>query len=145
MQTARRPAPAPHQRGEKAERGHRARRYGREHPSERIDGVTDAILETYRAKKPIMAMCIAPIVVAKVLGKYGVGLTLGTDDNTAAKVAKGFGCRIEACKPTEVCVDDINREVTTPAYMVATHISEIFDGAENMVAAFEKLQSVESI
>lgn len=110
-----------------------------------IDGVADAILETYRAKKPIMAMCIAPIVVAKVLGKYGVGLTLGTDDNTAAKVAKGFGCRIEACKPTEVCVDDINRVVTTPAYMVATHISEIFDGAENMVAAFEKLQSVESI
>ena len=106
-----------------------------------IDSVMDAILDTYRAKKPIMAMCIAPIVVAKTLGKYGVSLTLGTDDNTAAQVAKQFGCNVVACKPTEVCVDHANRILTTPAYMVATHISEIFDGAENMVARLADLHN----
>ncbi len=98
-----------------------------------IDSVADAILNTHRARKPILAMCIAPIVVARMLGKQGVRLTLGTTDNPAAKVAAGFGCVVEACAPTEVCVDIENRVLTTPAYMVATHISEIFDGAANMV------------
>ncbi len=99
-----------------------------------IDGVTDAIIETFRAKKPILAMCIAPTVVAKVLGKYGVSITLGAVDNAASQVAKGFGCNMVACGPTDVCVDEEHRILTTPAYMVATHISEIFDGAANMVS-----------
>ena len=104
-----------------------------------IDSVADAILETYRAGKPVVAMCIAPMVVAKVLGRYEVELTLGPDDNQASQVAKGFGCRVQACGPTDVCVDSEHKVLTTPAYMAATHISEIFDGAENMVAELAKM------
>lgn len=103
-----------------------------------IDGVTDALLETFRAKKPIVAMCIAPMVLAKVFGKYGVRLTLGADDNAAAITAKGFGCHTVVCAPTDICVDDEHKIITTPAYMVATRISEIFDGAEKMVAKLEE-------
>ncbi len=99
-----------------------------------IDGVTDALLETFRAKKPIIAMCIAPMVLAKVFGKYGIHLTLGADDNAAAKTAQGFGCQTEVCGPTDICVDDEHKIITTPAYMAATRISEIFAGGENMVA-----------
>lgn len=98
-----------------------------------IDSVMDALLETNRAKKPIVAMCIAPTVLAKVFGKQGISLTLGSVDNPAAKVAQGFGCNIVECGPTDICVDDEHRIITTPAYMVATHISQIFDGAANMV------------
>lgn len=104
-----------------------------------IDSVADAILATHRAGKPILAMCIAPIVVAKMLGRQGVHLTLGTTDNPAAKTALSFGCHVEACNPTEVCVDQENKVITTPAYMVATHISQIFDGADNMVSCLEKM------
>jgi len=99
-----------------------------------IDGVADAILDTWRSKKPVVAMCIAPMVVAKVLGRYGVRLTLGPSDNAASKVASSFGCSVQACGPTDVCVDDQNKVITTPAYMAAVRISQIFDGAENMVA-----------
>ena len=84
-------------------------------------------------------MCIAPMVVAKVLGRYEVHLTLGPDDNQASQVAKGFGCKVKACGPTDVCVDDERKVLTTPAYMAASRISEIFAGAENMVAALEKM------
>ena len=104
-----------------------------------VDSVQDAILETYRAGKPVVAMCIAPMVLAKVLGRYEVELTLGPDDNQASQVAKGFGCRVQACGPTDVCVDSVHRVLTTPAYMAATRISEIFAGAENMVAELERL------
>ncbi|MBR4229900.1 MAG: isoprenoid biosynthesis glyoxalase ElbB [Bacteroidales bacterium] len=104
-----------------------------------MDLMTDAILATYRAHKPVIAMCIAPMVVAKVLGRYEVELTLGPDDNQASGVAKGFGCRVRACGPTDVCVDNEHKVITTPAYMVASRISEIFAGAENMVAELERM------
>jgi len=104
-----------------------------------MDSVQDAILETYRAHKPVVAMCIAPMVLAKVLGRYEVGLTLGPDDNQASQVAKGFGCRVQACGPTDVCVDSVHRVLTTPAYMAASRISEIFAGAENMVSELEQM------
>lgn len=104
-----------------------------------VDSVQDAILATYRAGKPVLAMCIAPMVLAKVLGRYKVELTLGPDDNQASQVAKGFGCKVRACGPTDVCVDDERKVLTTPAYMAATRISEIFAGAENLVAALEKI------
>ena len=104
-----------------------------------IDSVQDAILETYRAEKPVLAMCIAPMVLAKVLGRYEVHLTLGPDNNQASGVAKGFGCHVEACGPTDVCVDPENKVITTPAYMAASRISEIFDGAEQMVAALAEM------
>ena len=100
-----------------------------------MDCVQDAILETYRAGKPVLAMCIAPMVLAKVLGRYGVELTLGPADNQASQVAAGFGCKMQACGPTDVCVDSEHKVLTTPAYMAATRISEIFAGGENLVAA----------
>ena len=104
-----------------------------------VDTVADAILETYRAKKPVVAMCIAPMALAKVLGRYEVQLTLGTTDNQAAQVAAGFGCKVQACGPTDVCVDSEHKIATTPAYMVGTRISEIFAGGENLVAALAEM------
>ena len=104
-----------------------------------IDSVQDAILETYRTHKPVVAMCIAPMVLAKVLGRYEVELTLGPDNNQASGIAKGFGCHVCACGPTDVCVDSEHKVITTPAYMAATRISEIFAGAENMVARLAEM------
>ncbi len=104
-----------------------------------IDSVADAILATYRAHKPVLAMCIAPMVLARVMGRYEVELTLGPDDNQASGVAKGFGCRVRACGPTDVCVDIEHKVLTTPAYMAATRISEIFAGAENLVAELAEM------
>ncbi|MBR1517419.1 MAG: isoprenoid biosynthesis glyoxalase ElbB [Bacteroidales bacterium] len=101
-----------------------------------VDGVLDAILETYRAKKPVCAECIAPIVVAKVLGRYGVHLTLGSQCQ-ASEVAEGFGARHEVCGPGEVCVDAEHKVITTPAYMVATRISQVFDGSSRLIDELE--------
>ncbi len=94
--------------------------------------VEHAILETHAAGKPVAAMCIAPMVLAKVLGPIGVKLTLG-DVCAASHVAVRMGANHEVCGATDVCVDDRNKVLTTPAYMVGTHISQIFDGAANMV------------
>lgn len=98
--------------------------------------VEQAILNVYKQHKPILAMCIAPMVLAKVLGTYGVSLTLG-GDNDAARAAAHLGARVQTCEVTEVCADREHRVYTTPAYMVGTRISEIFEGAEQMVAMLQ--------
>ena len=96
--------------------------------------VEKAILDTYSLHKPILAMCIAPMVLAKVLGPKGVKLTLG-QSCPPADVARQLGAEVEYCNPTDVCIDREHNVYTTPAYMVATRISEIFEGADNLVQA----------
>ncbi len=98
--------------------------------------VERALNDTYDSHKPVMAMCIAPIVVAKVLGRHGVTLTLG-QPCAASQVAEQLGAKHHCCQPTEYCADRQHRVYTTPAYMVSSRISEIFAGAEHMVAALE--------
>lgn len=100
--------------------------------------VEKAILDTHNAGKPICAMCIAPIVLAKVLGPVGVQLTLGQPCNAAVAAEKMGAIQVD-CQATEVAVDSINKIITTPAYMVATRISEIFDGADNMIEALTSM------
>lgn len=99
--------------------------------------VERVIHETLNARKPILAMCIAPMVLAKVLGPIGVELTLG-QPCAASQVAEQLGAKHHPCQPTEYCVDRQHRVYTTPAYMVGSRISHIFDGAENMVAALQR-------
>lgn len=94
--------------------------------------VEEAILSTHQARKPILAMCIAPMVLACVLGRFGVELTLG-QPGPAAVAAEKMGARHRVCSATGVCVDSKHQVYTTPAYMVANRISQIFDGAENLV------------
>ena len=100
--------------------------------------VQNAIIETHSLNHPICAMCIAPMVLAAVLGPYDVRITLG-GPCAAADVAKKLGADVMNCGPTEVCVDAANKVLTTPAYMVESRISNIFDGAENMVQALESM------
>ena len=79
-------------------------------------------------------MCIAPTVIAKVLGKNDITLTIGNDENVAAGLKK-MGATHEKCEATEVCVDEDNRIVTTPCYMLATSIKQIAKGTQNMIDA----------
>lgn len=103
-----------------------------------LPAVADAINRTFDSHKPVLAMCIAPMVLACVLGRHHVTLTLG-HPGPAVQAAEAMGARHEVCDATGVCVDRQNLVLTTPAYMVATRISEIFQGAENLIAALEKL------
>ena len=45
--------------------------------------VKNAIIAIHQQNKPIAAMCIAPVVVAKVLGKYNIKVTIGNDKQVA--------------------------------------------------------------
>ncbi len=92
------------------------------------------VKEILDAKKPLAAVCIAPALVAKITGKQGLKakVTIGTDEDTA-KAIEAMGTEHISCQVTEVTVDKEHKIITGPAYMLATRISEVADGIENVV------------
>lgn len=97
--------------------------------------VARLIREMAAAGKPIGAICIAPALIAATLGKdYAPAVTIGTDAGTAAAISK-TGSRHVACPVTEFVVDKEHKIVSTPAYMLATSISETAEGIEKTVKA----------
>jgi len=78
--------------------------------------VEKIILSFYDAQKPILGICIAPALLALVMGKKGITITLGDPGQTAAEVKK-TGAHVEACPVTDFITDREHKIITTPAYM----------------------------
>jgi len=96
-------------------------------------GVARLLKEMARAGKPIGAICIAPALIAAALGReFSPTLTIGNDAGTAAEINK-TGAIHQECPVTGFVVDPKNKLVSTPAYMLATRISEVQDGIEKCV------------
>ncbi|WP_413559845.1 isoprenoid biosynthesis glyoxalase ElbB [Bdellovibrio sp. HCB209] len=92
------------------------------------EDVKRVILEFYEASKPIGACCIAPVLLAKVLGKKKVTLTIGDDAATAAEIQK-TGAQHEECPVDDYITDRETKVVTTPAYMYGNaKPNEVFAG-----------------
>lgn len=90
------------------------------------------VLEFYNASKPIGAICIAPHLLAKVLGSRKVILTIGNDTETAKEIEK-TGAHHEDCPVDDYITDRENKVVTTPAYMYSNaKPHEVFKGISAM-------------
>jgi enhancing lycopene biosynthesis protein 2 len=99
----------------------------------RVDEQVETFLRAARAAgKPIGAMCIAPVILAKLFGADRPRLTIGKDAGTAKAITE-MGARHVDCEVTDCVVDADQRIVTTPAYMLAENIGEVFDGAPKFV------------
>ncbi len=102
--------------------------------------VERVILEAFGARKPILAICIAPVLLGRVIGGRGAVplLTIGTDEQTALALDK-MGARHQNCSAVECVVDEANRLVSTPAYMLAGGPAQVFEGIERAVQALVRL------
>lgn len=94
--------------------------------------VERAIRGMHQAGKPIGALCISPVLLAKVLA--GVSLTIGSDKGTADAVS-AMGAEHKNSGHGDVVVDETNKVFTTPCYMLDANIAQIAEGAENIVKA----------
>ena len=98
--------------------------------------VEKAIRGMHGMGKPIGALCISPAILAKVLGS--VEVTIGSDPGTAAAM-QSMGAKHRNAGHGEVVVDRAARVATTPCYMLESSISQIADGADNVVKAVLEL------
>jgi enhancing lycopene biosynthesis protein 2 len=92
--------------------------------------VEKAIRSTIVAEKPLGALCIAPVLIAKVLGD--VEITIGQNEETA-KAIETFGGIHKKTSHGEIVVDKKYKIVTSPCYMLDATIDQIADGTENVV------------
>lgn len=95
-------------------------------------GVARLVRAVHAAGKPIGAICIAPALIARVLGDDGVELTIGNDAGTAAAIER-MGAHHRACPVDAFVVDRKQKVVTTPAYMLGPGPKEVATGIERCV------------
>jgi enhancing lycopene biosynthesis protein 2 len=84
--------------------------------------------------KPLGFICIAPVIAAKVLGSRKVKLTIGNDPETAAALNALGAVHVDA-PVDQIVVDEKNKVVSTPAYMLGPSIAPVSAGIEKLVAA----------
>jgi len=94
--------------------------------------VEKAVQNFFKSGKPIGAICIAPVIIAKVLGKNKISLTIGDDKETVAEIKK-TGAVHENCPVTEYISDREHKILTTPAYMYNAKPHQVFLGISKML------------
>lgn len=95
--------------------------------------VESIIKEFHSQQKPIGAVCIAPALVAKVLGDQSVTVTIGKHPDTAKEIEK-TGATHFNCEVTEICVDKGHKIVTSPAYMYDNaNLKDVFTGISSCI------------
>ena len=84
-----------------------------------------------KAEKPAGYMCIAPALLPLIYPQ-GIQGTIGTDTGTANLIA-AKGLVHNDCQVADIVVDNAHKVVTTPAYMLATSMSEAATGINKLV------------
>ena len=92
--------------------------------------VENAIRTTIVAEKPLGALCISPVLIAKVL--VDVEVTIGDDKGTAEAI-ESFGATHIETSHGEIVYDPKYKLITTPCYMLDATIDQIAVGANNVV------------
>ncbi len=91
----------------------------------------------HQAGKPVGLICIAPAMTPKLLGS-GIQCTIGNDEGVAGAI-NAMGGQHKNCGVDQIIVDQANKVVTTPAYMLAGSISEAAAGINQLVDEVVKL------
>lgn len=94
----------------------------------------EAIEAFYNAKKPIVAICIAPAILAAALKNKGITVTVGDDADIATAIA-AFGNVHQNCPTDGVVVDNAHRIISCSAYMREDALGLIASGIEKAIGA----------
>jgi enhancing lycopene biosynthesis protein 2 len=110
--------------------------YAYEGDNYKVDSEVEKVIKEFHAtKKPIVALCIAPMIIAKVLKSK---VTIGNDTETA-RIVEHVGAKHENANFNEIIIDTENKIITTPCYMLANNIYQISLGIEKAVEALKEM------
>ena len=88
-------------------------------------------------KKPMGFICIAPCLIPGIY-KKSIKCTIGKDPIVAKKLEQ-LGCQHLECSADDIVVDEAYKVVTTPAYMLAKNINEVYKGLQKLVNKINEL------
>lgn len=106
----------------------------------KVDAQVKRVIEEFHKNSlPIAAICVAPALIALILGKHHVTLTLGDDLEKAQEIEK-TGAKHVNCPVNDFVTDRENKIVTTPAYMYGqSHVHEVFMGISGCIKEFYEM------
>jgi len=96
------------------------------------ENLSDLIGSMNALGKPLGFICIAPVIAAKVLAELNPTVTIGNDTDTAALIST-LGGKHQDCPVDDIVVDENNKLVTTPAYMLGPSIAPVSKGIDKLV------------
>ncbi len=118
-------------------------------PDTSIDeSVKNLILSMLRAKKPVGALCMSPTTLAKATqgSEFQISVTIGNTSEKSPYDIAGINTGLEkvGAKPIaksggEIYIDEKNKIVTSPCYMMEVGMQEVANGAEKVVNALFKM------
>ena len=91
--------------------------------------VKKAVTEAVNNHLPIGAMCISPVIIARVIERPEI--TIGSDKD-AIDALETMGAKHVESNHGEVIVDKKYKIATTPCYMLDANILQIAEGADNI-------------
>lgn len=99
----------------------------------RVDSDLAALaIAMHQSGKPLGFMCLPRQCCPRIFG-FPLRLTIGTDIDTA-EVLEDMGAEHVPCPVDDIVVDEDNKIVTTPAYMLAQDIAQAATGIEKLVS-----------
>lgn len=99
------------------------------------------VIEGFHSQeKPIAAICIAPALVARVLGNKKITVTIGKNDIvTSAEISK-TGAIHEDCNVDDFVSDRDHKIITTPAYMFGdAKPFQVYTGVRKAIREFVEM------
>ncbi|MBU2896192.1 isoprenoid biosynthesis glyoxalase ElbB [Vibrio hepatarius] len=99
--------------------------------------VKSACRDFAQARKPAGYLCIAPTIIPMIYTK-GVKATIGNDEGVAAGFNAMGGEHID-CPVDDIVYDENHNVLSTPAYMLASNISQAATGIDILVEKLVKL------
>ena len=108
------------------------------------------ILHSIKNKKPIVALCISPTLIAKSLEgtEYHPNLTLGSVNESSKyniseinEAISLVGAIPNNSSIKEICVDEKHKIITAPCYMMDVDIDEIYFNAKMAIDRLAKFLS----
>ena len=101
-------------------------------PTDLIPEVKRLIQKIHSKGKPIGAICIAPKTVALALKENAPEVTIGDCKRTSAEI-EAMGAIHVKCAVDEIHIDEKNKIVSTPAYMLGPGIKDVYSGIDKLV------------
>lgn len=104
------------------------------------DDVKTFLNEMHKAGKYIVALCVSPVVIAKTFEGTDIKplLTIGSKENTSPYNIGEFeteiektGAKIKEAKILEVVVDEENKIISAPCYMMDASLLEVKNNISN--------------
>lgn len=96
-----------------------------------LANLQEIIVQFYKATKPIGAICISPAILALALKEHAnITITLGNKNELIQKLA----ATEQICLADNIVVDEKNKLVTTPAFMLNAPLAQIHTGISALIA-----------